>query len=194
MTGAKKLNLISVQEYLAGEEISSVKHEYIGGTAYAMVGARNSHNIIAGNAFGALWSSLKGRGCRPYNSDTKIRLRLPTDTRFYYPDVSIICKSNAPTDAFQDEPVVIIEVLSTSTRRTDEGEKKDAYLTIPTLSIYLLVEQEEPLVVAWRRTEKGFVRQTFSGMESVVELREIGTVLGLSDLYDGVEFSSEEQD
>ncbi len=184
--------MISVQDYLAGEEVSTVKHEYVGGAAYAMVGARNNHNVISGNAFGALWSSLKGRDCRPYNSDTKIRLRMPTDTRFYYPDVSVICKSNSPTETFQDEPVVIIEVLSASTRRIDEGEKKDAYLTIPTLATYILVEQDRPQVVAWRRTEQGFTRETFSGLESVIELGEIGAVLGLSDLYDGVEFSSEE--
>ena len=128
MTGAKKLNPISVPEYLAGEQNSLVKHEYIGGAVYAMVGARNAHNVIASNALGALWSSLKGQTCSPYNSDTKIRLRLPNQTRLYYPDTSVVCKSNPPSDSFQDEPVVIIEVLSKQTRRIDEGEKKDAYL------------------------------------------------------------------
>ena len=191
MTGARKINLISVPEYLAGEKVSTVKHEYIGGAVYAMVGARNAHNAIASNALGALWSNLKGQGCRPYNSDTKIRLRLPNETRFYYPDCSVVCKSNSPSDSFQDEPVIVIEVLSKSTRRTDEGEKRDAYLTIPSLFAYILIEQEEPAAVVWRRTERGFVRAELKGIDSIIDLSEIKTSLLLSDLYEGVEFAPE---
>src|SRR5262245_43140779 len=133
MSAAKKLNLVSVKEYLAGELISPIKHEYLGGVVYAMAGARNVHNVIAGNIFAALHGRLRGRRCRPYNSDTKIRVRLPTQVRFYYPEVSVVCRPNPPTDSFQDEPAVLFEVLSRKTRRIDEGEKKDAYLTIASL-------------------------------------------------------------
>ncbi len=191
MTGARKLNLISIPEYLAGEEVSAVKHEYIGGAVYAMVGGRNTHNAISSNALGALWSSLKGQNCRPFNSDTKIRVQLPNETRFYYPDCSVVCKSNSPSDSFQDEPVLVIEVLSKSTRRTDEGEKRDAYLSIPSLFAYILVEQEEAAVVVWRRAEQGFVREEFKGVESIIELGEIKACLRMSDLYEGVEFTPE---
>jgi Uma2 family endonuclease len=106
---------------------------------------------------------LRGRGCRPYDSDTKLRVRLPTQVRFYYPDASVVCHPNPATDSYQDEPVVIVEVLPRRTRRIDEGEKKDAYLTIPSLSVYVLVEQEAALVVAHRRTNQGFVREVYSG-------------------------------
>ncbi|OYV89591.1 MAG: hypothetical protein B7Z73_06710, partial [Planctomycetia bacterium 21-64-5] len=82
MRTAKKLNLVSVDDYLAGELISTVKHEYLGGVVYAMAGARNAHNIIATNTLVALGSRLRGRSCRPFNSDTKIRVRLPTQVRF----------------------------------------------------------------------------------------------------------------
>ena len=125
MSTAKKLNLLAVEDYLAGELVSPIKHEYLGGVVSAMAGARNAHNIIATNLVGALYSRLRGRPCRPFNSDTKIRVRLPTQIRFYYPDASVVCRSNAQTDAFQDDPAVLFEVLSRSTRRTDEGEKKD---------------------------------------------------------------------
>lgn len=171
-----------------------MKHEYIGGALYAMSGARNNHNVIAGNAFGALWSSLKGKDCRPYNSDTKIRLQLPNETRFYYPDTSVVCRSNPSSDSFQDEPVVIIEVLSKGTRRIDEGEKRDAYLTIPSLSVYILLEQEEPAAVVWRKTGKDFVRQEYKGLDSVIELDEIKSRLPLSDAYDGAEFKAEDDE
>src|SRR5438105_10241135 len=141
MSTAKKLNLVSVEDYLAGELISPVKHEYLGGVVYAMAGARNMHNVIASNTLVAVGSRLRGRPCRPYNSDTKIRVRLPSHVRFYYADASVICRPNPQTDAFQDEPSVLFEVLSRGTRRIDEGEKKDAYLTIPSLGVYVLIEQ-----------------------------------------------------
>src|SRR5204863_8150738 len=103
-------------------------------------------NLIATNTLVALGARLRGKRCRPFNSDTKIRVRLPTHVRFYYPDVSVICRPNPQTDSFQDEPAALFEVLSQSTRRIDEGEKKDAYLTIPALAVYILVEQESPRV------------------------------------------------
>lgn len=78
------------------------------------------------NLYGLLWSGLRGTVRQPYNSDTKIRIRLPNHVRFYYPDASVICRSNPMDDSFQDEPVMIIEVLSERSRRLDEGEKKDA--------------------------------------------------------------------
>jgi Uma2 family endonuclease len=106
MTAAEKLELMSVEDYLTGELNSTIKHEYLGGMVYA-------------------------HKCRPFNSDTKIRVRLPTHLRFYYSDASVVCRPNAPDDSFQDEPAVIVEVMSDATRRIDEGEKKDAYLTIP---------------------------------------------------------------
>src|SRR5262249_51237961 len=155
-------------DYLAGELRSPIKHEYLGGFVYAMAGARNVHNLIASNTLGALHGRLRGKRCRPYNSDTKIRVRLPTQVRFYYPEVSVVCRPNPHPDPFQDEPAVIVEVLSRATRRIDEGEKKDAYLTIPSLSVYLLVEQDSPAVVAFRRTEHGFVREVYEGLDAVL--------------------------
>jgi Uma2 family endonuclease len=191
MSTAKKLNLVSVDDYLAGELISPVKHEYLGGVVYAMAGARNAHNLIATNTIGTLHSRLRGLRCRPYNSDTKIRVRLPMHVRFYYPDVSVICRPNPQNDSFQDEPAALFEVLSRNTRRIDEGEKKDAYLTIPSLGVYVLVEQEMPAVVVFRRTEHGFVREVYQGLEAMVPLGEIEVDLPLAEIYDGVQFGPE---
>lgn len=194
MSTAKKLNLVSVDDYLEGELISPCKHEYLGGVVYAMAGARNAHNIIAMNTSGALHARLRGKSCRPFNSDTKIRLRLVTQVRFYYPDVSVVCRPNPQTDSFQDEPVVLFEVLSRRTRRIDEGEKKDAYLTIPSLSVYVMVEQETAAVVAFRRTERGFIREVFEGLEAVLPLGEIGADLPLAEIYETVDFAPERED
>jgi len=191
MRAVPKWHLVSVEDYLAGELVSPIKHEYLGGVVYAMAGARNAHNLIASNTLVALGSRLRGKRCRPYNSDTKIRLRLPHQVRFYYPDVSVICRPNPPSDSFQDEPAVLVEVLSNRTRRIDEGEKKDAYLTIPSLCVYVLVEQETATVVVFRRTEHGFVREIHHGLEAVIPLREIDIELPLAEVYDGVECAPE---
>jgi Uma2 family endonuclease len=195
MTAALKWNLISVTDYLAGELVSPTKHEYLGGVVYAMAGARNVHGMIKGNIFGSLHFRLRGKRCRPWNSDTKVRIQMPNgQIRFYYPDDSIVCEPNPPMDSYQDRPVVIFEVLSKSTRRIDEGEKKDAYLTIPSLRVYALVEQETAAVIVFRRTESGFAREVYEGMDVVLPLPEVETELPLAEIYDGVEFTPEPSD
>jgi Uma2 family endonuclease len=191
MSTARKWDRVSVEEYLADELASPVKHEYLGGVVYAMAGARNAHNLTATNTLIALGTRLRGNPCRPYNSDTKIRVRLPAHVRFYYPDVSVICRPNPQSDSFQDEPAALFEVLSNRTRRIDEGEKKDAYLTIPSLSVYVLIEQDAPAAVVFRRTEEGFVREVYQGLDAVIPLGEIGIELPLAEVYDTVTFIPE---
>jgi Uma2 family endonuclease len=194
MTAAKKLNLVSVEDYLAGELASPIKHEYVGGVVYAMAGAIIRHNRIATNTLGALHARLRGRPCEPFNSDTKVRVRLPHQTRFYYPDAMVVCESNPEDESFQDEPVVIFEVLSRSTRRIDEGEKKDAYLMIPSLQVYALVEQDTPAIVVFRRTDQGFVREIYEGLDATLRLPEIEVDLPLAEMYEAVEFYPEPED
>lgn len=125
--------LMSVPEYLALEQRSDTKHEYLGGVIYAMAGASNAHNDIAMSASGLMFGLLRGGARKPINSDVKVRIRYADHERFYYPDAGVVCQPNSPEDSFHDFPVVLVEVLSPSTRRSDEMEKRDAYFTIPTL-------------------------------------------------------------
>jgi Uma2 family endonuclease len=191
MSAALQWNLVSVEDYLAGELASAVKHEYLGGVVYVMAGARNAHTLIASNTVIAVGGRLRGNRCRAYNSNIKIRLRLPAHVRFYYPDASVICRPNPLNDSFQDEPAVLFEVLSKGTRRVDEGEKKEAFLTIPSLCAYVLIEQETPAVLVYRRSENGFVREIYHGLDAVVPLHEIEIDLPLADVYETVEFAPE---
>lgn len=191
MTAARRLQLIPIEEYLAGELASPVKHEYLGGVVYAMAGGSYSHTLIASNILGALHAQLRGRKCRALNFDAKIRVRLAHQTRFYYPDALVVCEPGDPRARFQDHPVVVVEVLSRSTLRTDTGEKKDAYLSLPTVAAYLLVEQESAAIVVMRRTDSGFVREVYEGMTSVIPLPEIDANLALADVYETVEFVPE---
>jgi len=185
------LGLVSVDDYLAAELDGQVRHEYVGGMVYEMTGATNLHIRIAGNIHGMLYVRQRGKPCQPCYADTKIRIRQPIEDRYYYPDVCVVCRPAAPHEAYQDQPVILVEVLSRSTRRTDLGEKKDAYLTIPSLSVYLLVEQERAAVIAFRRTDQGFVREVYQGLDSIVPLKEIETELPLKEIYEAVEFVPE---
>lgn len=190
MTAARKFERLSVEGYLAGERLAKKKHEYAGGHVYAMAGGKNVHNVIAGTFYGLLFGKLRGRPCQPYNTDTKVRIRMATHTRFYYPDGMVVCEPNPAQEEFQDRPVILAEVLSVSTRRTDEGEKRDAYLTIPTLAAYLLIETERPRVVVHRRTPEGFVAHVFEGTEAAIPLEAVGAELALKELYERVDFAA----
>lgn len=155
------LNLNSIEDYLADELETPIKHEFVDGRVYPLLDFTNQHNVIAGNLLGALHGSL-GRGpYRTFGSQSRIRIRMLTQTRIYYPDCSVIQRQNAQDDYFQDDPVVVFEVIAPSTRRTDEVEKKEAYLSIPSLLAYALVEQESAQVVVYRRTETGFEAEVF---------------------------------
>jgi Uma2 family endonuclease len=191
MTAAQRLSLISVEEYLTGEEISSVKHEYRGGYVYAMTGAKSLHNEIATNITITVGARLRGKRCRPYNSDMKVRVPPPPYERFFYPDASVTCNPVKPDAAYLSDPVVLFEVLSKGTRRIDEGEKLDGYLTIPSLRIYALVEQESALVTVFRRQGDKFEREVHDGMSATIQLPEIDTELPLAEIYDRIQFAPE---
>jgi Uma2 family endonuclease len=104
MIALESPDFIRIEDYLAGEEISGVKHEYMGGTVHVMAGATNQHNANAGNCVAALHGNLRGKSCQPFNRDTKVRLEFPDHTRFYDPDAMVACEPNPPSDHFQDHP------------------------------------------------------------------------------------------
>lgn len=178
--------------YLADEVRSAARREYVGGFAYAMAGASNVHNRIATDVLVALGSRLRGGPCRPFNSDTKVRIRRESSpVRFYYPDGMVTCRPNPADDTFQDAPVVVVEVLSPETRRVDEVEKCDAYTGIPSLAVYAMVETDSARIVVLRRTPQGFVREVHEGREATIALPEIGCELPLAEVYDGVTFATQ---
>jgi Uma2 family endonuclease len=191
MTALKQPDFISIADYLAGEEISDVKHEYLGGTVHAMAGATNQHNTISLNCLAFLVLRLRGKRCQPFNSDTKVRIEFPDHTRFYYPDAMVVCEQNPGTDHFQNQPVVIIEVLSDSTRRADLVEKRDAYFTLPSLKVLIFVEPEISSVTLHRaKAEGGFAVEYHSGMDAIIPLPEIEAALPLAEIYERVAISS----
>ena len=194
MSAVNNLNLVSINDYLAHELESPLKHEFIGGHVYRLVDFTNRHNIIAGNLLGALYACLRGGPYRAFDSQARIRIRLPSQSRVYYPDCSVVGRQNPLDDFFQDDPVIIFEVIAPSTRRTDEVEKRDAYLTIPSLSVYAIVEQKSAQVVLYRRTETGFVAEVYEGLNAVIPLLEIDAELALTDVFADVDFQPDPAD
>lgn len=187
----KQPEILSVEDYLEGEEYSNMKHEFLGGVVHAMSGATNGHNRIVFSAMLSLGNQLRGKSCEPFNSDTKLKVALSDHVRFYYPDAMVVCQKSLDMDLFQTQPVVVIEVLSKSTRRVDMGEKKDAYLTIPSLKILMLVEAEKVEVTVYRRNaEGGFRAELYEGQEEVILLPEIEAEISLAEIYERVEFGN----
>ena len=193
MSTSRQPNLVSVDDYLAGELESNLKHEFVSGVVHAMAGASNAHNMIATNLLRHIGNQLEDSPCREFNSDTKVRVKTPSGLRFYYPDAQVVCKPNPQTDSFQDSPVLIVEVLSDSTRRTDEEEKRESYCTIPSLNTYVMLEQAKPQAILFHRTETGFDRQVLDIPDAVIEIRDLKIKLSLTDIYRDVKFEADIQ-
>jgi Uma2 family endonuclease len=143
---------LTPEAYLAGEQHSEIRHEYINGDVYAMVGTSEAHNLIAGNMFALLHAHLRGTPCRTFISDMKTRVKQAQDERYYYPDIQVTCDPQDRQQSFKQHPTLIIEVLSASTERTDRAEKFDAYRQLASLQEYVLIAQNVRRVEIYRRS------------------------------------------
>jgi Uma2 family endonuclease len=173
---------ITVDEYLEGEQHSEVRHEYFDGRVFAMAGASDTHELIAGNLFAALHAHLKGKPCQVFKDGMKLRLQLTSRDLFYYPDVMVVCD---PADAhrfFREKPCLLVEVLSEDENK-DLVEKYFAYQRIPSLEEYVVVSQDKakPEVRIFRRAEGWEPGETNHAGEFT--LRSISLTLKFSDIY-----------
>ena len=175
------IEMISEIDYLQSELLSEIKHEYIDGSVYAMTGASKNHQRISGNVFGELRTYLKNTPCEPFASDIKVKV----GGKFFYPDVMVVCKDDSGNDYYTENPVIIVEVLSKSTRRMDETAKKFAYQTLPTLKEYVLIEQDFVDVEVCRRSEGWVSRHYFMGDN--VTFDSVGLTLSVTDIYQRVD-------
>lgn len=174
--------LVTEQEYLDGEQHSEIKHELIDGQVYAMTGTTDDHNRISDNVFGEIRQQLKGQPCEAFFAD----IQLKVSVGYFYPDVMVICDANdADTPRIKHAPSVVIEVLSRSTRRTDITTKKMAYLNLPSLQEYVLIEQDKCEVVVFRRSENW--ASTYYVIGDVLTLDSIGVSISVEEIYQRVE-------
>jgi Uma2 family endonuclease len=187
---APKYNYVSPEQYLEMERAADAKHEYYKGEVFAMSGASAAHNDIAYNINRLVASFLHGKGCKLYGSD--FRIHIPQNSLFTYPDFSIVCgKTNAP-DSYTDNltnPVVIIEILSKSTKDYDRGTKFNLYRNITTLKEYILIDSTSITVEIFTRQDDNSWRLTeFKQLTDHFVISTIGLTLHLHDIYDDVSF------
>ena len=182
MSGAAQRRY-SLDDYWAIELASPVRHEYIHGAVYAMAGGTPRHNEIAANVQYALRRALDGTDCRPVGADQRIRV---SEAEYTYADVSVfrgrIEVAPSPPPDTATNPVLIVEVLSDSTRAYDHGDKRELYRGLPSLRAIWLVEPEEVRVTVWTRTPDGWTSATHT--DDATPLPALDHRVRLGELYE----------
>jgi Uma2 family endonuclease len=179
--------ILSQEEYLEWEKTAEQKHEYFEGEIFAMSGASPRHNKISVNLIGELYARLKGKPCQPYGSD--MRVHIPENTLYTYPDISVFCGDVLPSDLDEDTvilPTVIIEILSQSTRNYDRGDKFKLYRDIPTLKEYHLIDSESVLIEAYRINFSGkWELEEIKSIDGIFSIPVIDIKIPIKDIYAG---------
>ncbi len=184
----KKEKYISTEEYFEREETSRHKSEYYCGEVFDMAGGTPNHNRITVNVASLLGSQLKGGPCEVFVSD--LRVQVEKGIHYTYPDVMVVCGELKLAAGRSDtivNPMMIVEVLSESTRDYDRGSKFTAYRTIKTLTDYLLIDQDSVHVEYFSKENEGIwrLREYFS-MNDVVEVHSIQASLPAREIYERV--------
>lgn len=184
------------EEYLQFEKTATERHEFYRGEIFtmqghgellAMSGAANRHNIIFSNLFGTLATLLKGKICQPYGPD--MRINIPENTLYTYPDISVFCYELPQNDAEKlsdtvTNPTVLIEILSPGTREYDRGGKFKLYRDIPTLKEYILIDSLSTNIEAFRINSNGhWELEEFKTLPGDLQLNSISVSLPIVDIY-----------
>ncbi len=179
---------LEFKEYVEGEELAEIKHEFVEGDIYAMTGASHKHNLLISALFLSLGNHLKKRGCTPLVSDQMVSNR---ERSFgFYPDIVVYCG----TPEFSDEngrvllnPTIIIEVLSPSTEDTDRGRKAYRYREIESLKHYIIVWQDLARIENHWKDEKGnWTIEEIRGIKGTLAISSIDFSIAFVEFYEGV--------
>ena len=173
---------IGVEDYLAGELKSEIRHEYIGSLVYAMAGTSKVHNRICLNLSFALSSHLRGKPWQVFMENLKLRLRIANEDIFYYPDVVVTCDSRYTDEYYVNFPKVLIEVLSPDTERIDRREKFSSYTQIESLEEYILVAQDQTEVTVFRRSNN-WRPEVINQPSQQLRIESLGFAVPLSAIY-----------
>jgi len=171
---------LSEKEYLESELISSVKREFINADVYAMAGASTNHNRIVANLVRELGNVLKNTPCESFASDMKVQV----GDDFFYPDVLVVCNHLANDHGITDSPLIVVEVLSKSTRQIDHTLKRTAYQQLPSLLEYVIIEQDLVDVEVCRRKNHWRSEHYYLGDEVFFE--SIDFRLPVAEIYERV--------
>jgi Uma2 family endonuclease len=182
--------LFSPEEYLSFEREAEERHEYWDGRLYEMAGESPEHSTICVNLAGEVSTELKGKPCRAFSPNMKVRTS-PTG-KFLYPDLTVVCGEPVYHDGRRDvlvNPKAVFEVLSPSSEGRDRGRKFFAYQQIESLTDYLLVAQNEVRIDHYlRQPGGGWLMSSAMGLTARLRLESINCALALIEVYDRVEF------
>ena len=183
---------ITPQEYLAFERQATEKHEFVDGIIYAMSGASEEHNLVAGNVFGEIRQCFKGRSYKAYISDMRVKVN---ESDYVYPDVIAVCGDAQFEDNTFDtlsNPTVIIEILSDSTERYDKGRKAELYRALNTVQDLVLISQTHCYIEHYQRqTATQWLFTIISQMDEKLTLPSVNVTIAVQDIYDKVSFKLE---
>lgn len=185
-------SFITVADYLAGEAESPVKHEYVDGEIFAIVGASDAHVTICLNLAAMLRAHLRGGPCRVYITDMK--LRVEQANAFFYPDVFVTCAAaDAAESDFKRAPTVVIEVLSKSTEAYDRGDKFARYRLLDSLQEYVLIDSRRRAIEVFRRHDEGWLLQPVAD-DGSLPLQTLEFSCGMDEVYEDVTLEPERDD
>ncbi|OCR01146.1 hypothetical protein BCD67_17405 [Oscillatoriales cyanobacterium USR001] len=178
------------EDYRLFEETAEFRNEYHDGEIIQMPGGTINHNRITVNVCSYLKFNLRGKNAVPFMID--LRLWIPQYRRGTYPDIMVIEGQAIFTEGRKDEvlnPLLIVEVLSDSTRSFDRNNKFRFYRSIPELRECILIEQNEFLVEQFVKTESGqWLFHEYEGDAATVSFPSVGVQMLMSDIYEGVIF------
>lgn len=184
MIPSRVFDRISVEEHLEAENDGDLHHEYVYSEIYAMAGGSVSHNLINVNITTIFKIASKSTKCRVQASDMKVRVDKEI---FYYPDIVVTCQE-IQNDYYENNPCVIVEVISKTTARNDMLEKRLAHLGMESLQMYLLVDSRKQWGKAYRRSGSQWHELSlFKG--HALEIPCISAALTLEDIYEGTDLT-----
>jgi Uma2 family endonuclease len=181
----------TIEEYIEFDKNNEGRWEYFDGEVIDMAGGSLNHNKIASNVSRVLGNKLEDKGCLALPGD--MRLKVPKALPYRYPDVVVVC-GDPVIETIQGQemlvnPLLIVEVLSASTKGYDFDFKFTAYQSIESFREYLLIAQDRPHVTQYVRQREGqWLRSDIEGMESVVKLVSVDCELTFNEIYRLVKF------
>lgn len=186
MSNLAVVPFITVDDYLAGEAIAPIKHEYVAGEVFAMAGASVANVTVAGNVFAMLRAHVRGGPCRVYIADMK--LRVARAHAFFYPDCFVTCEAaDGAEPSYKQHARVVVEVMSESTEAYDRGAKFASYRQLPTLEEYVLIDSRTRSVEVFRRHPDGWILQPVAA-DGRLNLATLGFDCTLDAIYEDVHF------
>ena len=185
---AKLKTKIAVGDYLEGEKDTRTKHEFVDGEVYAMAGASDRHYRIHLNLTTKLDLHLEDSRCEVFGIDLKLKVN---EAVFYYPDVFVACDEKPESPYYRTSPILIVEVVSASTRQIDRREKLHAYQQMPSVLEYMIVEQDKMHIELHRRQPNGNWITYFyneNDLDVDIEFQSVGLKTNLDEIYRRVNF------